>query len=102
MQIYVCKPRFLVYEISDAIHSNSAANIHLLISILSSPSEPPSVRSNIIISIGDLCFRFPNLVEPYTDYIYKTLRDKDIRVRKNALLVLTHLILHDMIKVNSS
>ncbi|KAH3732689.1 condensin-2 complex subunit D3 [Pelomyxa schiedti] len=76
-----------------------AEHIHLLVSILASPSEPASVRSNVIITIGDLCFRFPNVVEPYTDHIYKTLRDSDSRVRKNALLVLTHLILHDMIKI---
>ena len=57
------------------------------------------VRANIIISLGDLASRFPNVVEPYTRHIYKSLRDKDCRVRKNTLMVLTHLILNDMVKI---
>ena len=59
-----------------------------------------SVRSNIIIALGDMAFRFPNLIDPWTSKMYAPLRDKlQPRVRKNALMVLTHLILNDMIKV---
>lgn len=57
------------------------------------------VRANVIISLGDLASRFPNVVEPFTRHIYKSLRDVDARVRKNTLMVLTHLILNDMVKV---
>jgi hypothetical protein len=60
----------------------------------------PTVRSNIIIALGDIAFRFPNLVDPWTSKLYAPLKDKaQPRVRKNALMVLTHLILNDMIKV---
>jgi len=52
-----------------------------------------------VISLGDLAFRFPNLIEPWTTSIYSRLKDKDQRVRKNTLMVLAHLILNDMIKV---
>ena len=62
-------------------------------------AEEFSVRANIIISLGDLASRFPNVVEPYTRHIYNSLRDDDSRVRKNTLMVLTHLILNDMVKV---
>jgi hypothetical protein len=34
-----------------------------------------------------------------TAHLYGRLRDADPRVRKTALMVLTHLILNDMIKV---
>lgn len=80
------------------------------------------LRANIIIALGDLVFRFPNTVEPWTAHIYQRLRDKDTSVRQvglpcsaavrpgvlnscagadvqNTLMVLTHLILNDMVKV---
>ncbi|CAK4144431.1 unnamed protein product [Aphanomyces euteiches] len=61
--------------------------------------QQPSVRSNIVVALGDLSFRFPNLVEPWTSHIYARLRDIDVNVRKNTIMVLTHLILNDMVKV---
>ena len=48
---------------------------------------------------GDLSFRFPNTVEPWTPRMYACLRDESSFVRSNTLTVLTHLILNDMIKV---
>ncbi len=34
-------------------------------------SEPSSrVRSSLIIGLGDLAFRFPNAVEPWTAHLY--------------------------------
>ena len=62
-------------------------------------AEDTVLISNIVIALGDLAFRFPNEVEPYTPRIYACLRDKSIRVRKNTLMVLMHLILNDMVKV---
>lgn len=58
------------------------------------------VRSNCTIALGDLAVRFPNLLEPWTENMYARLRDPCISVRKNAVLVLSHLILNDMMKVN--
>jgi condensin complex subunit 1 len=58
-----------------------------------------SVRGNIVVALGDLAFRFPNAVEPWTSHIYKRLRDESSYVRSQTLMVLTHLILNDMIKV---
>jgi len=60
------------------------------------------LRANIIIALGDLAFRFPNEVEPYTPKIYACLRDKSTRVRRHTLMVLTHLILNDMVKVKGN
>lgn len=57
------------------------------------------VRTNIVVALGDLAFRFPNALEPWNPKIYDRLRDSCPRVRANAIMVLTHLILNDMVKV---
>lgn len=61
--------------------------------------QKPSVRGNIVVALGDLAFRFPNAVEPWASHIYRRLRDQSSHVRSQTLMVLTHLILNDMIKV---
>lgn len=74
------------------------ANLQLLFTVLERASAP-SVRANAITALGDLAFRFPNLVEPWSGRIYAALEDEHVRVRKNALMALSHLILNDMVKV---
>ncbi|KAF8395656.1 hypothetical protein HHK36_019606 [Tetracentron sinense] len=74
------------------------ANLQLLFTVVeNAPTE--TVRSNCTIALGDLAVRFPNLLEPWTENMYARLRDPSIAVRKNAVLVLSHLILNDMMKV---
>ncbi|ERN16221.1 hypothetical protein AMTRI_Chr01g129540 [Amborella trichopoda] len=74
------------------------ANLQLLFTVAeSAPTE--AVRSNCTIALGDLAVRFPNLLEPWTEKMYGRLRDPIVSVRKNAVLVLSHLILNDMMKV---
>ncbi|XVF56261.1 hypothetical protein PTKIN_Ptkin06aG0105000 [Pterospermum kingtungense] len=73
-------------------------NLQLLFTVVeNAPSE--IVRSNCTIALGDLAVRFPNLLEPWTENMYARLRDPSVSVRKNAVLVLSHLILNDMMKV---
>lgn len=38
-------------------------------------------------------------MEPWTEHLYARLRDAHAGVRKHALMVLSHLILNDMLKV---
>lgn len=73
-------------------------HLRLLFTILEK-SDLPAVRSNAIITLGDLTFRFPNLIEPWTPHLYARLRDPSVEVRKTAVTILTHLILNDMVKV---
>ncbi|KAL4446838.1 hypothetical protein ABPG77_008082 [Micractinium sp. CCAP 211/92] len=75
------------------------SNLDLLFSLLTQKTGSAQLRCNIIIALGDLALRFPNLLEPYTEYMYRALDDGDLSVRKNAVMVLTHLILNDMMKV---
>ena len=73
-------------------------NLQLLFSIMMGAPEP-TVRSNIVVALGDMAFRWTNLTEPWMGHIYALLRDEDGQVRTNALTVLTHLVLNDMVKV---
>ena len=63
------------------------------------PQEDTTMRANTVVALGDLAFRFPNEVEPYTSHMYACLRDASTKVRRHTLMVLTHLILNDMVKV---
>ncbi|GFR65797.1 condensin complex subunit 1 [Elysia marginata] len=74
------------------------SQLQLLFTLLEK-AQSPVIRSNLIIALGDLTVRFPNLVEPWTAHLYARLRDTSPMVRKTTLQVLTHLILNDMVKV---
>jgi condensin complex subunit 1 len=71
----------------------------LFTSLASAPPEDTTMTANIVVALGDLAFRFPNEVEPYTPRIYACLQDSSTKVRRHTLMVLTHLILNDMVKV---
>ena len=74
-------------------------NIQLMFTLLAARSVEPELRSNLTIALGDLALRFPNILEPWTEHMYRPLGDPDPSVRKNTLMVLSHLILNDMMKV---
>lgn len=75
-------------------------HLPLLFTALSNaPPEDITMRANTVVALGDLAFRFPNEVEPYTPRLYACLRDSSTKVRRHTLMVLTHLILNDMVKV---
>jgi condensin complex subunit 1 len=71
----------------------------LFTALANAPPDDTTMRANTVIALGDLAFRFPNEVEPYTPRMYACLRDSSIKVRRHTLMVLTHLILNDMVKV---
>ena len=45
-------------------------NINLLIGFLKKDDIDPIIKNNILITLGDLLHRHPNIVEPYSDYLY--------------------------------
>ncbi|CAJ1944395.1 unnamed protein product [Cylindrotheca closterium] len=82
--------------------SSSFCEKHLAVvftALANAPPEDTVLRANTVIALGDLAFRFPNEVEPYTPRLYACLRDPATKVRRHTLMVLTHLILNDMVKV---
>ncbi|WVQ76449.1 hypothetical protein IAR50_006116 [Cryptococcus sp. DSM 104548] len=74
------------------------AHLLLVFRILET-SKDPVVRSNIVIALGDIAVCFGNLIDDNSDRLYQGLADPDPVVKKNTLMVLTHLILNGMIKV---
>lgn len=62
-------------------------------------SPEPVIRANTVIALGDLCVRFPNILDQWSGYMFQRLRDEDVGVKKCALKVLARLILSDMVKV---
>lgn len=63
-----------VWIVTPDLEHNSAAEV---ITFCYCRSVEPSVRSNLVIALGDLAFRFPNLLEPWTERIYGPLSDPD-------------------------
>lgn len=72
--------------------------------------EDLTLRQSLLVAVGDLLFRHPNVVEPWTDRLYAALgghanESSDgsaaMELRLTALLVLTHLVLNDMMKARA-
>ena len=80
-------------------HSFCQENLHLLFPLMESPALHPSLRCNAIVALGDLAQRFPLLIEPHSDRLFSKLRDEDTGVKRKSMLVLTHLVLNDMLKL---
>ncbi|KAG8183631.1 hypothetical protein JTE90_005619 [Oedothorax gibbosus] len=64
-------------------------------------SSEAYIRANMVIAMADLITLYPNIVEPWTPKIYQRLNDESVSVREAAIVTITHLILHDFIRVKS-
>ena len=73
-------------------------HIDLLFALLRSNIDF-GVKANTIIAVGDLFNRFPNVLNEKTKDIFSLLHDSNPHVRRQALMVMTHLILNDMLKL---
>ncbi len=40
------------------------------------------IRCNLVVALGDLAFRFPNSLEPWTAHMYQPLGDPDLGERE--------------------
>jgi condensin complex subunit 1 len=74
------------------------AHYYLLFRILE-VSRDANIRSNIAIALGDVAVSFSTIIDENSDELYRGLSDPELVVKKNTLMVLTHLILNGMIKV---
>ncbi|KAF9029542.1 hypothetical protein BDZ89DRAFT_1065324 [Hymenopellis radicata] len=81
------------------VSSQFCGDHHLLLFKLLELSDSPSIRSNIAIALGDVAVSFSTIIDENSHELYRGLSDKDLVVKKNTLMVLTHLILNGMIKV---
>ncbi|KAG2008786.1 condensin [Coprinopsis cinerea AmutBmut pab1-1] len=72
---------------------------HKLLFKILETSKDANIRSNIVIALGDVAVAFNHIIDENTTDLYKGLSDRNMTVKKNTLMVLTHLILNGMIKV---
>ncbi|GJQ87930.1 hypothetical protein Trydic_g1193 [Trypoxylus dichotomus] len=77
-----------------------ASNIRLVFTILEK-TKYSEVKCIIVINLGDLLERFPNIIEPWSLHIYNRLNDKDLKVQKTTFYILANLLLRDMLRVKS-
>lgn len=75
-----------------------AAYLEIIKEVSASETVEPKVRSNLVILMGDMAMRFPNLFENHAGALYERLSDVDEDVRKAALVVVSHLVLTNMVK----
>lgn len=73
-------------------------NLALFLTILDK-SPDATIRSNLVIAFGDLVQSFARIIDENIGYLFARLDDPDAGVRRNTLLVLTHLTLTGLIKV---
>ncbi|ODV58652.1 condensin subunit YCS4 [Ascoidea rubescens DSM 1968] len=73
-------------------------NLDLLVYIMEN-SPDPVIRSNAVLSLGDMAVCFNNLVDEKTDNLYGCLLDKDLMVQKTCMMTVTFLILAGQVKV---
>ena len=81
------------------ISSQYCEQHHKLLFKIMETSKDPSIRSNIVIALGDVAVSFSSIIDESNDELYTGLSDSDMVVKKNTLMVLTHLILNGMVKV---
>lgn len=73
-------------------------NIDLYIKVTRSSSDT-IIRSNGILSLGDMAVSFNNLIDERRNDLYLPLLDSDISVQRTCLMTVTFLILAGQIKV---
>lgn len=73
-------------------------HLGLLITILER-SKDATVRSNLVVALGDMAVCFNHLIDENTDFLYRRLNDQDISVKRTCLMTLTFLILAGQVKV---
>ncbi|KAI6651827.1 Condensin complex subunit 1 isoform X1 [Oopsacas minuta] len=75
--------------------------IELLISLMAL-HHCPYLRNSCICAVSDLILRYPSTLQPWVPYLYKALRDLSTMVRKQAILIICHLVHIDIIKIQGN
>ncbi|PJF19212.1 Ycs4p [Paramicrosporidium saccamoebae] len=62
-------------------------------------SPDSNIRNNLTVAFADLAQSFGRIIDSNIVYLFRRLCDPDVTVKRNALMVLTHLTLTGLIKV---
>lgn len=75
-------------------------NLPLLYDLLKAQKISEKIKSNIIIGIGDLFHRYPNLLNPKIRELFSCLKSTK-NLKRTTITVLSHLILNDYVKIKA-
>ena len=75
-------------------------NLPLLYDLLKNLKISEKIKSNIIIGIGDLFHRYPNLLNPKIRELFSCLKSTK-NLKRTTITVLSHLILNDYVKIKA-
>jgi condensin complex subunit 1 len=56
-----------------------------------------SLRHELLFKVGDLILRWPNVLEPWGEYLIPLMFDSENEVRKNTLILLSRFLLRNLI-----
>nr|XP_015193150.1 PREDICTED: condensin-2 complex subunit D3 isoform X1 [Lepisosteus oculatus] len=65
-------------------------------------SKEVPIRNNVIMVMCDLCVRYTTMVDRYIPKIAACLKDREPLIRKQTLIMLTHLLQEDFVKWKES
>ena len=74
-------------------------NLPLIFSVLEARHINTHIKNNILISLGDNYFRYPNDIEPFLQRLMNCLNDT--KIKRTALMIITHLVLMDLLKAKA-
>lgn len=77
------------------------SKLRLLVTLLGTAPEP-EIRATIVIAMNDLFIRYPNTTEAWTKFLFERLGDVSPEVRRNAISVISHLVLNDLVKLKEN
>lgn len=77
------------------------SKLRLLVTLLSTAPEP-ELRATVVIAMNDLFIRYPNTTEAWTKFLFERLCDVSPEVRRNAISVISHLVLNDLVKLKEN
>ena len=73
-------------------------NIGMIMELISKNVDPALVAKSLL-GFSDLVKRFPQVVEPFSSKLFETLDSPHKSVKKVSMIIITHLILNDMLKI---
>lgn len=87
----------------DTLNANSEVSVSALTEqsfiTQSTMGTKNSVRNNALLVLADLCVRHTHLVDRHIDTLACCLQDRDVMIRRNALMLISQLLMQDFVKL---
>lgn len=87
-----------IFKFATVSYKFCSENIGILIDLITREMDPALIIKSLM-GLSDLIKRFPQVVEPFSQRLFETLESKHRNVKKVSMIIITHLILNDMLKI---